>query len=132
MTRDLPGSSESWARPAGGASEGPLALGQQFCLGTQFPYLSATRLSHTGDFPVFTRQPHHSVHLKSKRVRTDPHTQSSPPRARRAHPAGQFGALGSKMKWISTHSHVRHSQACPSFPQGQLPNLPEAIGDLLG
>lgn len=77
-TRDPPGGSESWARPAGGASEGPLALGQQFCLGTQYPYLSATRLSHTGDFPVFTRQPHHSIHLKSKWVRTDPHTQSSP------------------------------------------------------
>lgn len=85
-----PGTCQEAANPEAGLLVGghpskcPLALGQHLCPGTQFPYLSSTRQSHTGDFPVFPCQPHHSVPLKSKPIQTEPHTWSSPPPAHRA------------------------------------------------
>lgn len=138
-TRDLPGVGTSWASESWASWQGlhcPLASGKQFCLGTQFRYLAATRLGHTGDFPGFTRQPHYSVLLKSKRVGTEPPTHGSSPGPQSGtlcgyHPSGQFRALGSKIKWISTHPPVCRFQGCPPFPQGKLPNLPEAVRDLL-
>lgn len=94
-TWDLPGVSESWVSWQGLR----LSVGLRQAVLPQFPYLAATRLGHTGDFPGFTRQPHHSVLLKSKRVGTEAPTHGSLPRGRRAGPCVETTHPGSSGPW---------------------------------
>lgn len=93
---------------------------------------------------MFTSQPHNSVQLNSKVVRTEllsrngngaqvTNTRAPLPGPSRTlfghHSSRKFGSLGSK---INTHHSPNPQFPTFSFlPQGQLPNLSEAVRDFL-